>query len=48
MRDLKVVFPEDANATFQDEVHKGMIISLDMGGAMIVSTDDLVKRLKRA
>ena len=45
MRDLKVIFPEDANATFQDEVHKGMIISLDMGAAMIVKTADLVKRL---
>lgn len=46
MRDLKVVFPEDANATFQDEVHAGMIISLDMGAAMIVKTADLVERLK--
>ncbi len=45
MRDLKVIFPEDANATFQDEVHKGMIISLDMGAAMIMKTADLVKRL---
>ena len=48
MRDLKVIFPEDANATFQDEVHDGMIISLDMGGAMIVKTDDLVATLKHA
>jgi ureidoacrylate peracid hydrolase len=48
MRDLKVVFPEDANATFQDEVHDGMIISLDMGGAMIMSTEDLVKRIERS
>ncbi len=48
MRDLKVIFPEDANATFQDEVHDGMIISLDMGGAMIVKTDDLVATLKDA
>jgi ureidoacrylate peracid hydrolase len=48
MRDLKVVFPEDANATFQDEVHDGMIISLDMGGAMIMSTEDLVKRIGRS
>lgn len=48
MRDLKVVFPEDANATFQDEVHKGMIISLDMGGAMIVSTEELVGMLQQA
>lgn len=47
MRDLKVVFPEDANATFQDEVHKGMIISLDMGGAMIVSTEELVGLLEQ-
>ncbi|MCR4308085.1 MAG: cysteine hydrolase [Candidatus Berkelbacteria bacterium] len=47
MRDLKVVFPEDANATFQDEVHDGMIISLEMGGAMIVTTKNLVKRLKQ-
>lgn len=46
MRDLKVVFPEDANATFQDEVHTGMIISLDMGAAMIVKTADLIERLQ--
>ncbi len=46
MRDMKVIFPEDANATFQDEVHTGMIISLDMGAAMIVKTEDLVKELK--
>jgi len=45
MRDYKVVFPDDANATFQDEVHRGMIISLDMGCAMIMHTADLVKRL---
>jgi biuret amidohydrolase len=48
MRDLKVVFPEDANATFQDEVHEGMIISLDMGAAMIVKSADLVKRLQQS
>lgn len=48
MRDLKVVFPEDANATFQEEVHKAMITSLDMGGAMIMKTADLIKRLERA
>ena len=47
MRDLKVVFPEDANATFQDEVHKGMLISLDMGAAMILTTDNLVNKLKQ-
>lgn len=46
MRDLKVVFPEDANATFQDEVHEGMIISLDMGAAMIVKTADLIEHIK--
>lgn len=46
MRDIKVVFPEDANATFQDEVHRGMITSLDMGGAMIVSTGELVGMLE--
>ena len=46
MRDLKVVFPEDANATFQDEVHNGMLISLEMGGAMIVKTEDLINRLE--
>ena len=48
MRDLKVVFPEDANATFQDEVHDGMITSLDMGAAMIVKTADLVERLQQS
>lgn len=47
MRDLKVVFPEDANATFQEEVHKAMLISLDMGGAMIVKTDALIETLKK-
>lgn len=47
MRDLKVVFPDDANATFQDEVHEAMLTSLDMGGAMIVKTDDLIERLKK-
>lgn len=46
MRDLKVVFPEDANATFQDEVHEGMIISLDMGAAMIVKTAELIDQIK--
>ena len=46
MRDMKVVFPEDANATFQDEVHNAMLISLDMGGAMIVKTEDLIARLQ--
>jgi ureidoacrylate peracid hydrolase len=45
MRDLKVIFPEDANATFQDEVHKAMITSLDMGGAMIVKTEVLLELL---
>ena len=48
MRDLKVVFPQDANATFQDEVHDGMIISLDMGGAMIVNTPELVSKIQAA
>jgi ureidoacrylate peracid hydrolase len=46
MRDLKVVFPADANATFQDEVHAAMLTSLDMGGAMIVKTEELIKQLK--
>ncbi len=46
MRDIKVVFPEDSNATFQDEVHTGMLISLNMGGAMILKTDELIKRLR--
>ena len=45
MRDMKVIFPEDANATFQDEVHRGMIISLDMGAAMIVKTEELIEQL---
>jgi nicotinamidase-related amidase len=45
MRDLKVIFPEDANATFQDEVHKAMLISLDMGGAMVVKTDEVIRLL---
>jgi biuret amidohydrolase len=48
MRDLKVVFPEDANATFQDEVHRAMITSLDMGGAMIMKTGDLVQFLQKS
>jgi nicotinamidase-related amidase len=47
MRDLKVIFPEDANATFQDEVHRGMLISLDMGAAMIVKTEELINRLEK-
>ena len=47
MRDLKVVFPEDANATFQDEVQRGMLISLDMGAAMIVKTEELINRLEK-
>lgn len=47
MRDLKVVFPEDANATFQEQVHRAMIISLEMGGAMIVKTNELVQSLLR-
>lgn len=48
MRDLKVVFPEDANATFQDEVHSAMLTSLDMGGAMIVKTEELIQQLKKS
>ncbi len=45
MRDLKVIFPENANPTFQEEVHKAMITSLDMGGVMIMKTDQLVELL---
>jgi hypothetical protein len=37
-----VVFPPDANATFQDIVHEGMLISLDMGGAMIMETERVI------
>jgi ureidoacrylate peracid hydrolase len=46
MRDLKVVFPPDANATFQDIVHEGMLISLDMGGAMIMETERVIAYLR--
>ncbi|MCC7412389.1 MAG: cysteine hydrolase [Gammaproteobacteria bacterium] len=46
MRDLKVVFPSDANATFQDIVHEGMLISLDMGGAMIMDTAQVIDYLR--
>ncbi len=47
MRDIKVVFPKDANATFQQEVHDAMLTSLDMGGAMIIETSNLVDRLEQ-
>lgn len=46
MRDLKVIFPSDANATFQDQVHKAMLTSLDMGGAMVVTTKEVVRLLQ--
>ncbi|HZW56840.1 MAG TPA: isochorismatase family cysteine hydrolase [Nitrososphaerales archaeon] len=45
MRDLKVIFPSDANATFQDSVHDAMLTSLNMGGASIVETEGLIKIL---
>jgi ureidoacrylate peracid hydrolase len=46
MRDLKVVFPSDANATFQDEVHEAMLTSLDMGAAMVLPTEKVLELLR--
>jgi biuret amidohydrolase len=46
MRNLKVVFPADANATFQTEVHNAMLTSLDMGAAMVLSTAEVIERLE--
>jgi nicotinamidase-related amidase len=46
MRDLKVVFPSDANATFQEQVHEAMLTSLDMGAAMVLPTDEVLELLR--
>jgi len=45
MRDYKVVFPSDANATFDPAMHQATLINIDLLFGRVLTTDELLEEL---
>jgi nicotinamidase-related amidase len=48
MRDYKVVFPSDLNATFDDAMHQATLRNIDLLFGRVVSTDELLAEMEAA
>ena len=45
MRDYKVVFPHDANATFDEAMHQATLVNIDLLFGRVVSTEELLAEM---
>jgi len=48
MRDYKVVFPSDLNATFDEAMHQATLRNIDLFFGRVVSSDELVAEMEAA
>ena len=48
MRDYKVVFPSDLNATFDDAMHQATLKNIDLLFGRVVSSDELLADMEGA
>ena len=48
MRDYKVVFPSDLNATFDDAMHQATLKNIDLFFGRVVSSDELLAEMEAA
>jgi len=48
MRDYKVVFPNDLNATFDDAMHQATLKNIDLLFGRVVSSDELLAEMEAA
>jgi nicotinamidase-related amidase len=48
MRDYKVVFPSDLNATFDDAMHQATLKNIDLLFGRVVSSDELLAEMEAA
>jgi nicotinamidase-related amidase len=46
MRDYKVVFPSDANATFDEAMHQATLVNIDLLFGRVLTTDELVAEME--
>ena len=45
MRDYKVVFPSDANATFDEAMHQATLVNIDLLFGRVMTTDELLSEI---
>jgi ureidoacrylate peracid hydrolase len=45
MRDYKVVFPSDANATFDEAMHRATLVNIDLLFGRVLTTEELLAEL---
>ena len=45
MRDYKVVFPSDANATFDEAMHRATLANIDLLFGRVMTTDELLSEI---
>ena len=45
MRDYKVVFPSDANATFDEAMHRATLVNVDLLFGRVLSTEELLAEI---
>jgi ureidoacrylate peracid hydrolase len=45
MRDYKVVFPSDANATFDEAMHRATLVNIDLLFGRVMTTDELLSEI---
>lgn len=45
MRDYKVVFPSDANATFDESMHRATLVNIDLLFGRVLSTEELLAEI---
>ena len=45
MRDYKVVFPSDANATFDEAMHRATLVNIDLLFGRVMTTDELLAEI---
>jgi len=47
MRDYKVVFPSDANATFDPAMHQATLVNIDLLFGRVLTVDELLEELEQ-
>jgi nicotinamidase-related amidase len=45
MRDYKVVFPSDANATFDEAMHRATLVNIDLLFGRVMTSDELLSEI---
>ncbi|HSB74888.1 MAG TPA: isochorismatase family cysteine hydrolase, partial [Terriglobales bacterium] len=45
MRDYKVVFPSDANATFDEAMHRATLANIDLLFGRVLTTEELLSEI---